>query len=100
MNNLPSPEQLEVTLCFMLVVKSDGLLNLRVLSLDPRIIDITMSVQFRKGPEALLLAAVIDEPTGTLGEEQDQGDEDHGRDDLDPERYWVTQKKSQSATCR
>lgn len=70
----------------MLVIKRNRLFDLRKLGLDPGVIDITMSVQFCKRLQALLFVAVVEEPTGTLGKEQNERDEDNSRDELDGER--------------
>lgn len=84
--NIPTPEELEVALCFVLVVISNSLLDLRKLGLDPRVIDIAMSMELGKRLQALLPVAMIDEPTRTLGEEQNQRDEDNSGNELDSER--------------
>lgn len=68
------------------MVKRDSLLDLRELGLDPGIVNIAVCVEPRKRLEALLLVAVVDEPSRALRENENQGDEDDGGDDLDPKR--------------
>jgi hypothetical protein len=63
----------------------DSLLDLGVLGLYESIVDVAVSVQLGQGSEAFLGAAVIDEPTGGLGEEKDQKAEDACWDVLDAE---------------
>lgn len=90
-NDVPSPEELEVALRFVLVIKGNSLFDLRELGLDPGVLDIAMGVQFRKRFQALISAAMIDEPTGTLGEQQNKRDKDCGWNKLDGEgnyRKW------------
>lgn len=67
--NTPTPEELEITLRFVIVIVRNGLLDLCKLSLNPRIFDIAVSVEFGKRLQAFLSAAMIDEPTRTLREE-------------------------------
>lgn len=76
-------EQIQVRLCGALALDGDGLLNLVELGADPRVRGVAVGVQLREGLEALLDAALVDEPAGRLGEEEDEGCEEAGGRDLD-----------------
>lgn len=54
----------------MLMFERDALLDLVEFGSDPRIGFITMSVQFCEGFEPFIGVAMIDEPSGGFGEEE------------------------------
>ena len=69
----------------MLMLKGDLLLDSIKLSSYPRIILVTVSVQPGKGGKPFFRLAVVDEPTGRLWEDHDEGCEPEGREHLDSE---------------
>lgn len=72
----------------MIVVVRDSLLDLGKLGLDPCIVNVPVRVEPRECPKAVLLVPMVDEPARALREDQNQRDEDHGGNDLDPEGNW------------
>lgn len=70
----------------MLVLKDNTVLDLLKFGLNPGVIGVTVGVESSKRLQAQLGLAVIDEPAGRLGEEENEGGEEDGRDDLDAER--------------
>lgn len=79
----PISEELTVALgrSFMFHLKT--LLDLIKLSPDPGIVDITMRVKFSECLKTLVSTSVVNQPTGRLGEEEDQSGENHGGEVLD-----------------
>lgn len=70
----------------MVVLKSDGFLNLLVLGANPGVVDISVGVKLGKRLEALLRLTMVDQPTRRLGEEHDEDTEDDSGDVLDTQR--------------
>jgi hypothetical protein len=83
---LPSPDQFHVALGLVLAVEADRLFDLRELSLDPCVLDVAVGVQFCESLQAQLSAAMVDEPTGALGEEKDKCGENNSWEDLNAQR--------------
>ncbi|KAI6749344.1 hypothetical protein HG530_015183 [Fusarium avenaceum] len=79
-------EKLEVGLCLVGMLVCDAFLNLLHLGANPRIVNVAVGVEASQGEEGLFLLALVHEPAGRLGENEDQGTEKDGRDDLDTER--------------
>lgn len=52
----------------MRVIICKGLLNLGEFGFHPRVLLVAVGMKPRKGFEALVLASMVEEPTGTLGE--------------------------------
>lgn len=66
-----------------LLLDADGLLDLLELELDGSIVGVATSVPGGKDVEGLLVPVLVDEETGGLGDEPDEGELDEGGDDLD-----------------
>jgi hypothetical protein len=64
----------------------DGEFDLIKLRLDPRVVDVAVAVQFRKGLERLILSVVVHEPARRLGEEKDEATKNTGWDYLNAKR--------------
>lgn len=74
----------------MLVVVGEGLLNLGEFGFDPRVFFIAVGMKLGKGPQALLLVPMVDEPTWAFGEQENECDEKDRWNDLDAKRDWHT----------
>lgn len=72
----------------MLEVIRGSLFDLSKFGLNPRVVDVTMSMQLSERPQPFFLAAVVDKPTGALGEDQDERHQDKGRNDLNAKWDW------------
>lgn len=69
----------------MLVLDGDALLDLLEFGAHPGVLGVAVGVQAGERLETFLDAAVVDEPAGGLGEEEDEEGEDGAGDDLDAE---------------
>jgi hypothetical protein len=67
----------------VLVLEHDGLLDLFELGPHPQVVDVAVRVELGERLKAEIGLAVVDEPAGGLGEEEDQGGQEDGWDDLD-----------------
>jgi hypothetical protein len=86
------------------VLLGNGLLDLLILGADPGIVDVAVGMQLGKGAEAFVGTAVVDEPTGGLGEEEDEKSKDTAGDDLDGQRQaplqGVVVGEANKGTCK
>lgn len=76
-------EQLEVGDISVLALKLAHLLDVLVLLHDERRGIVALAVDQGENRQAFFPAVLAREPTGGLGEEQETGEEDKGRDHLD-----------------
>lgn len=67
------------------MLDGDALLDLLKLGANPGVIDVALGVQASESLETLIDVTLVDEPTGGLGEEEDQGGEDDGGETLETE---------------
>lgn len=56
-------EELNIGLCLMLMLKGQGVLDLIEFGADPRVVDVSVAMEFRQGAETLLDFTVVDEPS-------------------------------------
>lgn len=67
------------------MLDGDALLNLLKLGANPGVVDVALGVQAGESLETLVDVTLVDEPSGGLGEEEDQGGEDDGGETLQAE---------------
>jgi hypothetical protein len=79
-------EKLTVTLGRSFVLEGKTLLDLVKLSPYPRIVHITVRVKFGKSLETFLFTAVVNQPTGRFGEEENKSSQENRGQVLNTER--------------